>query len=103
MSNKKFIDKKTRYGADSKTGVRSKVGTAVKFEDGSSVLLLNPNGKGMKYVKELREGRHYTNTNEVKKDKKGNPLRLNDCQRAYRSGYLQARKDNAKAYNAKNK
>ena len=65
--------------------------------------LLNPHGKGVKYAQELATGQHFTNDFHEKKDNKGRALRITDTQAAFRSGYLQAQKDSARAYNAKNK
>ena len=70
----------------------------VKSKTGKTVRLLNPSQKGKKYAHELEKGFKFTNMGEVKTDKKGHPKRLTDLQRAYRSGYLTARSDNAKAY-----
>ena len=95
---RKIVEKKTRYGADTKTGVRTKIGTALKFDNGEQALLLNPNGKGKKYAKELKDGCRYTND---MKTKKANGL--TKTQRAYRNGYLASRKDSANAYNANKK
>lgn len=66
----------------------------------SKKTLLNPHGKGAKYATELKRGVHMTNTGVVKTDKYGKSLHLNKQQRAYRSGYLQAQHDSAKAYKA---
>lgn len=65
------------------------------------IILLNPSEKSRKYADELYYNGRFTNDGNVKNDINGNPLRLSNTQRAYRSGYLQARKDNAKCYNAK--
>lgn len=65
---------------------------------GKKVTLLNPAEKGRKYAAELKKGIHATNDHVVKKNKYGKPIRLTDTQKAYRSGYLTARSDNAKAY-----
>lgn len=70
----------------------------VKTRRGKKVTLLNPAEKGRKYAAELKAGIHATNNHVVKKNKQGKPIRLTDIQRAYRSGYLTARSDNAKAY-----
>ena len=67
---------------------------------GKIVTLLNPGEKGRKFVLELKEGIRYTNDEQVKVNKKGQPKRLTDLQRAYRSGYLQVRHDSDKCYNA---
>lgn len=91
----------TLHGARTKSGRKQKSGMVVTFKDGSSTTLLTPAGKGTKYAEELRQGKHMTNDGEVKKDKKGKEKRLKDTDKAYRSGYLQAQKDAAKAHNAK--
>ena len=65
---------------------------------GKKVRLMNPNQKATKYAEELKNDLHYTNFGKVKTTKNGKPKRLNDNQKAWRSGYLQARKDNARAF-----
>lgn len=72
-----------------------------KTKNGNTFTLLNPAEKGKKYAKELRTGKKYTNDGAVKKDKNGKAIKLGKKERAYRGGYLDGRKDNAKAYNAK--
>ena len=84
-----------------KSGKFLKLGTRITNEDGETKVLLNPAGKGAKFAKELRDNKHYTSEDETKKDKKGKIKRLSDTQRAYRSGYLKARSDSAKAFNSK--
>ena len=74
-----------------------------KNRKGKTVTLLNPSEKGRKYAIELKTGVRMTNNGEQKKGKDGKPLKLGkagkDAQaRAYRSGYLQARRDSANAY-----
>lgn len=61
--------------------------TRVKNRYGNTVVLLNPAEKGQLYARELKD-------NYDPKTGDG----LSRSQRAYRSGYLDARKDNAKAY-----
>ena len=61
--------------------------TRVKNRNGETVVLLNPAEKGQLYARELKD-------NYAPKTADG----LSRSQRAYRSGYLDARKDNAKAY-----
>lgn len=98
----KIIHKETVHGkSKTKAGKPFKVGTRITNEDGETKVLLNPAGKGAKFAKELRDSKHYTNEGETKKDKKGKIKRLSDTQRAYRSGYLKARSDSAKAFNSK--
>ena len=71
-----------------------------RTKKGIDVILLNPAEKGRKYAKELRDNRHLTNGNVVKKDDKGKVQKLNKTSRAYRAGYLASRKDCANAYKA---
>ncbi len=69
-----------------------------KRKDGKEVTLLSPKEKGNKYAKELKEGYATTNAGEVKMSKDGSTIiNLSDSQRAYRAGYLDARKDIGKA------
>jgi len=60
----------------------------VKTKKGKTFTLLNPAEKGRKAAWELKNGCNAF-TSEV----------LSKTQRSYRSGYLAARSDNAKAYN----
>jgi hypothetical protein len=73
----------------------------LKTKNGNIITLLNPAEKGAKYAKELSTGKKYTNSGAVKKDKSGKVIKLDKKERAYRGGYLDGRKDNAKAYKAK--
>lgn len=59
---------------------------------------MNPSEKGKKFAAELRNNTRYTNNNKAKTDKDGVIQSLSDTQRAYRSGYLDARKDSANCY-----
>ena len=61
--------------------------------------LLTPHGKREKYFVESINVNRMTNDLDLKVDKKGNPLPLNDTQLAWRSGYLQAGRDSAACYN----
>lgn len=70
---------------------------AVLTDGNKDIVVLHPAGKGKKYAAELKNNKRYTNDSKPK-DK---PLTKEG--RAYRSGYLQARKDSAKAWKAKNK
>ena len=70
---------------------------------GEEIVLLNPHEKGRKAAYELKHDIRVTNRGDVKKDKKGRPKRLSDKGKAYRMGYLQARKDSAKAWKANQK
>ena len=66
---------------------------------GKEIYLLNPSEKGTKYALELKHNRAITNNLKRKMDPKtGHQQQLSREQRAFRSGYLQARKDSAKAY-----
>ena len=68
---------------------------------GKRFTLLNPAEKGKKAAKELRTGKRYTNDGEPKRGRNGQQLKLTKEGKAYRGGYLNARKDNANAYNSK--
>ncbi len=57
--------------------------------NGNKIVLLNPSEKGQRYARQLKHGVDH------------NGVVLSDTQKSFRSGYLQARKDSAKAYNAK--
>lgn len=70
----------------------------VETKDGKKVRLLTPDQKGAKAAVELKKGVKLTNFGQVKRNKDGSPLALNKAERSYRAGYLDARKDNAKAY-----
>lgn len=72
-------------------------GKKVKTKKGNTITLLNPAEKGRKFADELATNMHFTNDGEYKPDKNGE-IGLTDTQRAYRAGYLDSRKDNAKAY-----
>ena len=71
---------------------------AVLTNGSKDIVVLHPGGKGRKYATELKNNTRITNEGVVKKDK---PLTKEG--KAWRSGYLQARKDSAKAWKAKNK
>ena len=75
----------------------------IKTRDGKTVTLLNPAEKGDKYAKELRTGKRFTNDGKPKKGKNGQQLKVTKNGRAYRGGYLDARNDNAAAFNDKKK
>ena len=72
----------------------------VRTKTGAFITLLNPSEKGEKYSKELSTGKKFTNDGIVKKNKNGRVIKLGKKERAYRSGYLDARKDNSNAYKA---
>ena len=69
----------------------------VQNKKGDFVKLLNPSEKASKFADELKTGMRYTNDGRLKPDKNGD-VGLSNTQRAYRSGYLDARKDSAKAW-----
>lgn len=64
--------------------------TVVKTKKGYKIVLLNPAEKGKRYSRQLKKG-YVDETGEV----------LSSEAKAYRGGYLNARSDNAKAYNHK--
>ena len=70
----------------------------ITTKKGKTITLLNPSEKGKKFAAELRNNTRYTNDKKKKADKDGVLLSLSDTQRAYRSGYLDARKDSANCY-----
>ena len=101
---KKVVEKSPVFGeSTTKGGAKMKAGVRLTFEDGTKRVLLTPAGKAAKAAKELRDGVHMTNGGQVKSDKNGVVKPLTDSQRAWRSGYLAARKDSAKAYKASKK
>ena len=69
----------------------------VTRKDGKQITLLNPSEKATKFANELATGIRKTNDGNYKPDKFGD-VGLSKEQRAYRSGYLDARKDSAKAW-----
>lgn len=78
----------------------------ITSKKGNKITLLNPSEKGKKYAKELKNKKHYLNSNgfrTIKKDDNGNAKVLSKSEASYRMGYLAARKDSAKCYNAKKK
>ena len=75
--------------------------TVITTRKGKRITLLNPAEKGRKAAAELRVGVHGTNDGQIKRDGNGNPIPLTDTEKAWRSGYLAARKDSADCYNAK--
>ncbi len=104
MANNKFkaVEKKPFFGnARKKNGKPARLGTVCVDENGNTGVVLTPAGKGAKYAAELKSGKRYTNAGQTKVGENGKPLGLSKAQRAYRGGYLKARQDNAKAYNAK--
>ena len=75
----------------------------VNKRTGNVSVLLNPAQKGRKYAVELKHGQALTNGLQRKRTKNGSLKKLTPKQKAYRAGYLDARKDNAKCYKAKKK
>ena len=63
-------------------------------------VLLNPQEKRSKAFNELKTGVKRTNDGKFKLDEKKKAIRLTKEERAYRSGYIAAQNDSAKAYNA---
>lgn len=59
---------------------------------------LRPGEKSRKYADELHSGVRQTNDNVIKVDANGEPIKLSPNQKAWRSGYLAARKDNMRVY-----
>ena len=70
---------------------------------GKLFTLLNPAEKGKKAAKELKTGKRYTNDGDPKYGRNGQQLKVTKTGKAWRSGYLKAREDNANAYKAKRK
>ena len=66
-----------------------------------TVTLLNPSEKGRKFAKELKEGVKRTNAGPFKLTPDKKAIHLNEKERAYRSGYLDAQKDSAKCCKAR--
>lgn len=72
----------------------------VTNKSGRKICLLNPDEKARKYLAELKIGSKLTNMIEPKLEN-GKLIRLSKKDKAYRIGYLNARKDNSKAYMSK--
>ena len=72
----------------------------VKTQSGKTITLLNPSEKAEKFAKELKHGVKRTNSGSFKLNK-GKAIKLTPTEASYRSGYLDARQDNAKAYKSK--
>lgn len=72
-----------------------------KNKRGKDVCLLNPSEKGNKFAVELKTNVAHTNMGQPKVDDDGYYKVLTNEQRAFRSGYLQAQKDSANCYKAK--
>lgn len=61
---------------------------------------LSPKRKGRKVAYELKTGKRYCNDGEPKRGKNGQHLKVSKMGRAYRAGYLDARKDIGQAVQA---
>ena len=77
--------------------------TLVNKRTGNVITVLNPAQKSRKFAVELKHGKALTNTLVRKRTKNGKQKLLTGKQKAYRAGYLDARKDNAKCFKAKKK
>lgn len=75
----------------------------IKTKWGKTITLLNPHEKGKKFAAELRNKTALTNDFEFKRNEDGSYRGLTDTQLAYRSGYLDARNDEAKLFKWKQK
>lgn len=62
---------------------------------------LSPKRKGKKAAYELKQGKRYCNDGTPKRGKDGKQLRLTKVGKAYRAGYLDARKDIGSAFKAR--
>ncbi len=70
------------------------------FKTKTGHVLLNPQEKRAKAFAELKSGVKRTNSGAYKLDDKKKAMRLTAEERAYRSGYIAAQNDSARAYNA---
>ena len=70
----------------------------VENRNGKMVTLLNPSERARKFSIELKHGKALTNNAKRKMGKDGKQIKLTKEQKAFRSGYLQARKDSANAF-----
>ena len=61
---------------------------------------LSPKRKGKKAAHELRTGKRFTNSGQPKRGKNGKQLTVSKAGRAYRAGYMDARKDIGQAAQA---
>lgn len=75
----------------------------IKTKNNKEITLLNPNEKANKIAKELKGKKRLTNDGKVKKNEDGSAQCLTPTGAAWRMGYLQARKDNAKCFKANQK
>lgn len=104
----KVTAKRAMWGSSAtQAGKRVRAGTQITNENGEVRTLLTPAGRGAKFAEELRQGKQLTNDGVVKKHltgkRKGKEKQLTAEQRAFRAGYLESRKDSAKAFKAKKK
>ena len=77
-------------------------GKKIRTKKGKEIILMSPAAKGKKYAAKLSLGEKRMNDGRVKVDKDTKePVKLTNTQAAYRSGYLDARRDNADAYKYK--
>lgn len=78
-------------------------GVVVRNEKGFEQTLLSPSQKGAKFAQELHFGCKMQNNGVAKRDPSdpNYPIHLSDTEAAFRSGYLKAQQDNAKAYKSK--
>lgn len=84
---------------DFKHGVKTMFGgKTIRTKKGKEVTLLNPAAKGRKYATELGQDIKYTNDGNVKVDSNGAAFGLSPLEKSYRAGYLDARRDSAKAH-----
>jgi hypothetical protein len=99
MAKYEIIEKRPFKG-DKRSNGRGNVhlGTICTTTDGVEITFLTPAGKGAKYARELKDNKRYTNSGVEKTD-----MPLTNCGKAYRSGYLRSRSDNAAVYKAKHK
>ncbi len=73
-------------------------GKTIRTKKGKEITLLNPAAKGRKFATELQCGSKFTNNGDPKVDSNGAVIELSKEQKIYRAGYLDARKDSAKAH-----
>ena len=66
-----------------------------------TITLLNPSERAEKYVDELKTNSRFTNDRSSYKADKNGDVSLTKEQRAFRAGYLEARKDSANAFISK--
>ena len=97
--SKKTFNPKTDFNPDGKV-----LGSELVYPDGQVVVVLNPHGKTRKYFQESTSRLKLTNSFTPKINPKTNKqYSVSDIERAYRSGYLDCSRDNAKSYKATKK